>query len=125
MIREVSGTGTGHLGAIMVTTACLTVACTQKAANGGGGIFKTAAAEILQAERRLMSTGEAACPNLIHLCLNVLRRRCRSTTGGRRCENRCVSPAHAAMHLRQIVQGACPSWQRGPNSCHAMMKGAT
>ena len=36
--------------------------CMQKAANGGGGIFKTAAAEILRAERRLMSTGEAACP---------------------------------------------------------------
>ena len=30
----------------------------QKAANGSGGIFKTAAAEILRAERRLMSTGE-------------------------------------------------------------------
>jgi len=34
----------------------------QKAANGSGGIFKTAAAEILRAERRLMSTGESICP---------------------------------------------------------------
>ena len=43
----------------------------QNAANGGGGIFKTAAAEILRAERRLMSTGEAVYPGKLpeKLCL--------------------------------------------------------
>ena len=50
----------------------------QKAANGGGGIFKTAAAEILRAERRLMSTGEAA-----HLMKLIwLTPICRTQTAG-------------------------------------------
>ena len=41
----------------------LTLACTSQAANGGGGIFKTAAAEVLRGERRLMSTGGHAHPS--------------------------------------------------------------
>lgn len=60
----------------------------QKAASGGGGIFKTAAAEILRSERRLMSTGVSlalilqssplmGAPLVYHVQQSWLRR-CRS-----------------------------------------------